>query len=84
MIYKKIKTSSILHSNADGKSDNVRPIVGVGIFEREDSQTYILLCTIDKNIDDAEAEASRIATLLNENRKYLTQKEAELKGLRLS
>lgn len=83
-MYKVVKGNSITYTNSDGKESGVKSFVGVGIYEREDSQTYILLCTIDKNIDDPEAEASRIANLLNENRKYLTQKEAELKGLRLS
>jgi hypothetical protein len=83
MIYKTIKKDSALHSNAHGKTGNVKQITGVGIFERKDSQTYTLLCTIDKNIDDPEVEAERIASLLNENRKYFTAKEAELKGLRL-
>ena len=82
MIYKTIKKDSALHSNAHGKTGNVKQITGVGIFEREDSQTYTLLCTIDKNIDNPEVEASRIASLLNENRKYFTVKEAELRGLK--
>jgi hypothetical protein len=85
MYYKAIKTNTILHSNADGKSDTVRPIIGVGMFEKEDSQTYILICRMEKFGSDEEQyqEADRIATLLNKNTKYITQKEAELKGLQL-
>lgn len=83
MIYKIVKGDSITYSNNDGKESGVRSFVGVGIFEREDSQTYTLLCTIDKNIDDPEVEASRIASLLNENKKYITTREAELKGIKL-
>lgn len=83
MIYKVVKGNSIPYSNNDGKESGVKSFIGVGIFEREDSQTYTLLCTIDKNIDDGEVEADRIAVLLNENRKYFTAKEAALRGLKL-
>jgi len=85
MYYKAIKTSTILHSNADGKSDNVRQVIGVGAFEKEDSQTYILICKMEKFGSENEQyqEADRIAVLLNSNTTYITQKEAELKGLQL-
>lgn len=83
MIYKAIKTNSILHSNEDGKSDHVRPFIGVGVFEREDSQTYITLCEMSKfgSEDEQYQEADRIAVLLNNNASYITQKEAALREI---
>lgn len=87
MIYKAIDTKPTFYSNSDGKSGKNEGIIGVGIFEEESSNTFKLLCTIDKNMgsnEDLFQEADRIAELLNKNEMFITQKEAELKGLQLS
>ena len=87
MIYKAINTKATFYSNSDGKSGKNEGIIGVGIFEDESSTTFKLLCTIDKNVGDKHdmfQEADRIAELLNKNEMFITQREAELKGLQLS
>jgi hypothetical protein len=83
-IYKVVKSGNTTYSNSDGKSSASHPYIGVGVFEREDSQTYILLCKMSKFGSEEELyqEADRIAELLNRNTSFITQKEAELEGLR--
>jgi hypothetical protein len=85
MIYKAVNTTSTFYSNSDGKSGKVEGIIGVGIFDEESSNTFKLLCTIDKNMgsnEDLFQEADRIAELLNRNELFITQKEAALREIR--
>jgi hypothetical protein len=74
-MYKVVEILPYTHVGIDGKVTTVPEIedIGVGLFERESSQIYTLICKISKNIGDVEERrkyASLISTLLNENRKY--------------
>jgi hypothetical protein len=78
MRYKAIKLNGTHYVNSDGKGGKNDSGVVVGIFQEEESPTFKVLCTIDKNIGDEKVqftEAVRMATLLNENNKYYTKEE---------
>ena len=75
-MYKPVKVMPYSYTNLDGRViDTNENAIGVGQFENEDSQSYNLICKIDKNVGDAvkqQAYAFLIATLLNDSRgKYI-------------
>ena len=74
-MYKVVEVLPYTYTGFDGKVTTIPEIedIGVGLFERESSQIYTLICKISKNIGNVEERrkyASLISTLLNENRKY--------------
>jgi hypothetical protein len=82
MIYKVVKGGNTTYKNEDGKESSSHPFIGVGEFNDQESQTYRLVCTIDKNIDEPYQYADLIATLLNNNRLYVIQKQEALDDIR--
>jgi len=77
IMYKKVIIQPYRSVGIDGKktvTGRYKDNIGVGKFETEDA--YILVCTISKDIGnqkEQEAYATLIATLLNENRKYVME-----------
>ena len=53
-MYKPVKVMPYSYTNLDGRViDTNENAIGVGEFENEDSQSYNLICKIDKNVGDA-------------------------------
>ena len=79
-MYKKVKIEPYKNTGIDGKvtvTGRYKDNIGVGKFENEDSP-YILVCTVSKDIGnqkEQESYATLIATLLNENRKYVMDRK---------
>ena len=79
-MYKLVEIQPYKHTGIDGKTSivNHSENIGVGLFEDEKSITYSLVCTICHNlgsIQEQKAYATLIATLLNENRKYVMDRK---------
>jgi hypothetical protein len=77
-MYKLVKIQPYKNVGIDGKTTvtgRYKDNIGVGKFENE--EIYTLVCTISKDIGNQkqqESYATLIATLLNENRKYIMDK----------
>jgi hypothetical protein len=77
-MYKLVKIQPYKNVGIDGKTTvtgRYKDNIGVGKFENE--ETYKLICTLSKDIGnqkEQESYATLIATLLNENRKYIMDK----------
>lgn len=77
-MYKLVKIQPYKNVGIDGKTTvtgRYKDNIGVGKFENE--KTYTLVCTLSKDIGnqkEQESYATLIATLLNENRKYIMDK----------
>ena len=76
-MYKVVKIQPYKNVGIDGKktvTGRYKDNIGVGKFSSE--ETYTLVCTISKDVGnqkEQEAYATLIATLLNENRKYVME-----------
>jgi hypothetical protein len=77
-MYKVVKIQPYKNVGIDGKTTvtgRYKDNIGVGHFESEN--VYKLVCTVSRDIGnqkEQEAYATLIATLLNENRKYIMDK----------
>lgn len=75
-MYKVVEIQAYKHTGIDGKTTTIKPSepIGIGLFKNEEDIIYSLVCTISHNIGSIEKQksyATLIATLLNENRKYV-------------
>jgi hypothetical protein len=77
-MYKPVKVMPYSYTNLDGRViDTNENSIGVGEFRTEDSESYNLVCKIDKNVgnkDKQYAYAFLIAKLLNDSKgKYIIE-----------
>lgn len=80
MTYKPVKLVDAHYTNSDGKQGYHKDSIVVGKFEKEDSQSYQVLCCIDKNIgteSDQWFEVDRLSELLNKNRTIFSRAEVD-------